>query len=109
MVEYKNGTKKLIVTGGYQSDFLSSTEELDLDTLQWNAGTDLPEALDFGASVQFKDSFLAISGYSGFGFSNKIYEYNRDSGDWIKRNETLITGRDTFSAFLVPEEVTNCN
>ena len=108
IVEKTDGSQKLVVTGGYFSAiYYSSTEELDLDTLQWTAGKDLPDALDYGSSVQYKDSFLAVGGTNGAA-TDHIYEYDSDTGDWITRIEKMVSARYLFAAFLVPEEVANC-
>ena len=112
LVEDGFGKRKLVVTGGWNNNvYLSSTEELDLDTLEWNVGPDLPQALEYGASVHFENSFLVVSGYRNDGdsyYSDFIYEYDKDLNEWNTRSEKLTTGRDVPAAFLVPDIVANC-
>ena len=114
MVEYPDGSKKVIVTGGLSSGVqIVDTEELDLaNPTQWTTGSPLPKALDRGSTVQFRKSFLLVGGYTkndGFNFySDLIYEYNLDLDVWNTRNERLKIGRDHTAAFLVPDSVVNC-
>ena len=115
LVEYSDGRRKIIVTGGSSSDFLSSTEELDLQNPQtWVPGKmDLPEAWRQGTSVQFKNTFLAIGGQrydgSSYYYSDFIYEYDTNTDFWITRTERLVSERRHLAAFLVPDSVANCN
>ena len=115
MVEDSAGKKKVIVTGGKISgDSVESTLLLDLDNpIEWTTGIDLPQALNRGGSVQFKNTFLVVGGsrdevdYKYF--SDFIYEYEVETGEWITRTERLQSERDNPAAFLVPDYVATCN
>ena len=95
-----------MITGGINSNqYLSSTEIIDLETNQISAGPDLPQAMAYGSSVQYKDSFLVVGGHPGdFEFSEFIYEFDPNLSSWIIKSQ-LNTGRDIMTAFLVPDSV----
>ena len=115
LVQYDDGRKKIIVTGGQSSVDLSSTEELDIQDpgAQWVPGRPLPHKWREGASVQYKNTFLAMGGrwHDGSAYHNSdfIYEYDTDTDSWITRTERLATERCHLAAFLVPDSIANCN
>ena len=109
MVEFPDGKRKLVVTG---TPYVSTTEILDLDTLQWTDGPGLPFPWAYTASVPYKNTFLVIGGlgtHSGTVYSTDIYEFDPVNMNWITRSETLTQGRHSHAAFLVPDDVVNCN
>ena len=110
LATFANGTQVLIVAGGYNGNELSSTEILNLDSVdQWSNGPNLPIGLREGSSVPFKDTFLIIGGYDfNDDSSPNIYEYDVRNEAWITREEKLTTPRRLFAAFLIPEEVARC-
>ena len=93
---------------------IGDTEELDLDNpTEWTPGKSIPKPLDRGATVQFKNSFLLVGGFTnndGYSvYSELIYEYNPEVDAWNTRAERLNIGRDHTAAFLVPDSVVNCS
>ena len=104
-MELGNGKKKLMVTAG-GTDAL--TNILDLDTLEWKTGLDLPNAAIHAASVPYKNTFLVVGGNDG-GFLDTIYEFHPETEVWITRSETLMTARHAHTAFLVPDSAVNCS
>ena len=107
------GKKSLVVSAGISSSnaFLTSTEILDLDTLQWTNGIDYPHAIAYAPTVPFGNTFLVVVG--GFGGSvgtKEIYEFDPSNNNWIKRSEECATDRvSAFTAFLVPDDAVNCS
>ena len=112
LITKKNGQVSLVVAGGYNNsyDSIFSTEILDLTTLEWRFGPNLPDAISLGKSVSFRNSFLIIGGIidDHGGRSNLIYEFDSDTENWIKRQEKLTKARNAFTAFLIPEELARC-
>ena len=107
-----DGGSKLVVSGGYDvnSTLMSSTSEiLDLNTLTWTDGPDLPQQLGYGASVQFQDTFLAIGGSGNSGLTDTIYQYDYTNNVWIERSEKIPTKGLYKAIFLVPDEAVNCS
>ena len=113
MVQLSNGRKKLIVTGGdsdpsSSTTFISSTEILDLTTMQWTWGVSLPNPFVAATSVPYKNTFLVVGGSYTTGVDyNTIYEYDPNTDNWFTRAETLTAGRSYAAAFLVPDEAVN--
>ena len=108
---YNNGHKKLVVAGGLNADWnaLSSSEELNLESLQWSSGPDLPLPIAFGESVPFRNSFLIVGGSHGYKFSEAIFGYNAESNGWLRMPQQLKKRRSSFAAFLIPDHVAECN
>ena len=108
---------KLVVSGGFDVTLAhlnitfvtDSTEILDLVSLEWTEGPKLPQALGYGSSVPFGDSFLAVGGDDGFAQSDVIYEFNSASNSWIERSEKIKTVGLYKTAFLVPNDIVNCS
>lgn len=103
------------MTGGQSSfGYQSSTISLDLSNPnQWGNEADLPQALERGASVPFRNSFLVVGGFKNEGaeyYSDFIYEFDPDdSNAWITRTERLTVGRYNPAAFLISDVAANCH
>ena len=100
----------MIVAGGMGfTKTLKSSEELDLATLTWSPGPDLPNPIAFGESVPFRNSFLIVGGSKGYRYFDVIYEYNPENKDWMQRPQRLKKERISFTAFLIPDDVAGCD
>ena len=90
-------------------DVKNKTEILNLDTLTWSQGPDLPEGkyLLNGVSVPFRDSFV-VFGDEGLG--TDIFEWSHEAMDWVKREEELVGGgpRQYLAAIPLPEGYIDC-
>lgn len=106
VVTYPDGTEGILVAGGTG---LRKTYFLDLDTLTWHAKRDLPTDIEFGMSVPFKDSFLLVGGTGSQGIRDTIYYYDSSANQWDLMSPKMDHKRETFAAFLVPDEYANCN
>ena len=113
-VEYPNGQKSVVKTGGGQIHPVVETRIFDLDSQVWRDGPDLPSGVSGGASVQFGDTFLIVSGIYdwdiyGYKYSRSIYKFVSDPEGWIKLPQTLSVGFYHFDAFLVSIDFIDCN
>ena len=99
------------MTGGQSANgVLQSTEILDLDTMQWSAGPNLPGPRYDAASVPYKNTFLVVGGKDGgHAVQDTIFEFDPETGDWITRIEQMTLKRSLFAAFMVPDYAVNCN
>lgn len=107
VVTYPNGQKKLVVAGGYRD---STTSILDLDTLTYYPGPNLPYDIYYGSSVQFGNTFLIAGGYS-YSLSNDldtIFEFDPSNELWIERTEKMQQGNYAMAAFMVPDGYIEC-
>ena len=106
MIKDQNGKFKVIAAGGYR---MKSSEIFDIESRKWTNGPDLPNVIYHGESVQYKNTFLIVGGWDGSNRFDSIYEYDIRTNQWIKRSEKLKRARLAFTAFLVPDEVAQCN
>lgn len=90
----KNGLEVVMVE-------YSRTHILNLNTMSWRLKRDGgPRS---AAAVQHGDTFLLIGGIVGNDKLKDIWEYDPDGSNWIKKRETLATGRDSHAAVAIPE------
>ena len=92
---------------------LYTTEILDLDTLTWTYGPNMPAPIRIGRTVPYKNSFIVVGGDgrwpNGAGLCNfPIYEWNINSNSWTHTGITLPTCKYSIYAFLVPDFAVNC-
>ena len=62
-----------------------------------------------GASVQYRNSFLAIGGIADNVRRNEIWMYDPDKEQWDTLNFTLKVARNYHAAFLVPDDFWDCS
>ena len=96
---------KLVITGGRAK---KSTDELNLSSLEWNKGPDLPFHIHHGTTVQYKDTFIIVGAGSHSHYFDHILQYDVDTKDWIIREEKLSRKGFGFTAFLIPDELAQC-
>lgn len=98
---YPDGSQHIVVAGGYLSD-TTIIYELNGSLGIWTYGPN--KSNYFGASVPYKNTFLAIGGENPY--SNQIYEFVADpiAGlEWKLRPEQLKTPKSRIAAFMVPD------
>lgn len=94
---------EVVVAGGDNGDFdLASSEILNLETMEWRTGPDLPGSLAAAASVPYGDTFLVVGGYH-INELDQIYQFDPENEAWIERTEKLETARFYQVAVPLPE------
>ena len=95
----------VIALGGmdYQRTEHKTSEIFDLRTESWSQGPDMPNGTElFGMqAVEYQDTFLMLGGCPDTG-SRNVYQFDRDSLEWITREETLTFPRCDHVAFKIP-------
>ena len=108
---YDDQTNSVFVAGGYNGNYLASTEQWNLDTNQWISTPDLPHCLGFSAGVASKSGrfvgFVA-GGYNG-DVTNKIYGVRRGDLTWEIMPQQLQTARHEHSMVNLPlDQIPGC-
>ena len=131
---YSSGGQKMFVVAGGQSS--SSADILNLETMEWRAGPNLPSkydtrggflnntytkcereidflllflvALRSSASVAYKSTFLLVGGLTSSNYDDTIFEFDPETDEWIQRNEMLSEGKDRLMAIMVQDDIVNC-
>ena len=101
----------MVIAGGEGEDgnHLISTEMLNLNTMIWTVGPELPLAVSRGGSVPYGDTFLVVAGGSENGPTSLIFEFDIASNNWLTRKERLSRNMYDFDAFLIPDEFVECS
>ena len=105
----------VVVAGGQNQNsvVLNSTEILPLADLQsaaFELGPDLPVRKVGAQMVEFDSSVILVGGFNpSTSFTSTLYQLKSVGGPWVLMNQTLQVRRGFHTAFLVPEEFTNCN
>ena len=92
--------------GGYPSNYIH-TQILDVDTLEWEEGFDLPNNLAFSGHVDFGDTTLIIGGWDG-DYYDYILAWNPDTLSWSQMEERLSTPLDRTCAILIDDDKADC-
>ena len=115
---FKNeGRTYAIVAGGYSTKegVLSSVEFLSLDNEDagWIEGPSLPRDLEEFTMITSpeENGVIAIGGRSGREFESAIFKMTCTGSlncEWTELEQKLDIGRIDHVAFLIPDELTNC-
>ena len=108
-----------IVAGGYSTKegVLSSVEFLSLDNQDyyagWIEGPSLPRDLEEFTMITSpeENGVIAIGGRSGREFESAIFKMTCTGSlncEWTELEQKLDIGRIDHVAFLIPDELTNC-
>ena len=106
-----------IVAGGYSTKegVLSSVEFLSLENEDagWIEGPSLPRDLEEFTMITSpeENGVLAIGGRSGREFESAIFKMTCTGSlncEWTELEQKLDIGRIDHVAFLIPDELTNC-
>jgi len=113
LIKGENNTMNVIVVGGAGQTILNSSEILDSGSSVWRAGPTLPASNAASALIQDGDGGVIIIGgadYSGSSTTSLYHLANLSSGSqWVKMQQHLKVSRYGLTAFLVPENITNCS
>ena len=95
------------VAGGYSDVYLTSVEQLSLDTMdEWRPGPELPQIVEDASAAQYKDSLLLIGGEFE---SRDIFMLKPENpNEWIRRDEKLTIARQHHASIMVDPEQFNC-
>ena len=115
---FKNeGRTYAIVAGGYSTKegVLSSVEFLSLDNEDagWIEGPSLPRDLEEFTMITSpeENGVIAIGGRSGREFESAIFKMTCTGSlncEWTELEQKLDIGRIDHVAFLIPNDLTNC-
>ena len=90
--------------------WLTSVEILDLETLTWFYGRELPLTIQGASTVQIDDTFLLVGGASHFDPLDTIYKLNPETFEWVEQQEKLEVARSKRPALtLVDQDFLDCN
>ncbi len=100
----------VIVVGGHNGTFMTSTEILDQGASIWQTGPDLPFGIDVAQLIE--DSLggvVLIGGYSAKdAYLDSLFRLDNAEAQWEELPQKLSTGRHWHAAFLIPDYLTNC-
>ena len=118
LIKGKNNTVNVIVTGGWSvsgdaNSILDSVEVLDAGSTTWRAGPKLPIKNLAAQLVQDQNGGIILIGGSpdATTASPTLIQLNSaDPGsEWIVMKQQLKYPRAAFTAFLIPENITDCS
>ena len=99
----------LVVAGGNNGTYMSSVEILDEGSLEWRAGTDLPQGTSNAMMVaDSNNGVVLIGGMYSAGLLDKLYHLSDANSGWIEMSQKLKRGRALGTAFFVPDDITKC-
>ena len=88
---------------------MSSVEILDEGSLEWRAGTDLPQGTSNAMMVaDSNNGVVLIGGMYSAGLLDKLYHLSDANAGWIEMSQKLKRGRALGTAFFVPDDITKC-
>ena len=109
---YDYQTNSVFVVGGFNGNYLATTEQWNLDINQWITTPDLPQPLVYSAGVASKSSqfvgFLA-GGWTNAGRTNKVFGLRRNDLVWEVMPQQLKIARYHHSMVNLPyDEIPGC-
>jgi hypothetical protein len=104
----------IIVAGGfYNTSSLSSVEILHESSNEWQTGPELPFKIGFSQMVEDQNGGVVLIGgrLSSKLKLDTIYQLSHGGQDavWTKMEQKMNTGKYLHTAFLVPDNIVNCN
>ena len=113
-VHWKNSAygqleKVVVVAGGPDGYALSSFELLNINDISsgWQPGPDLALTVYGSILVGYKDSVVLVGGLNN-GDGTHLYQLSSQGGPWIEMEQTLPIMKNFHLAFLIPDELTDC-
>ena len=100
----------VIVAGGESGtpSLISSVEILDFGGSDWKNGPSLPSAIWGASMVEVSGGVVLIGGNNGTALDT-LYQLSHANSEWVLMPQKLKECRGYATAFLVPDEITNCN
>jgi hypothetical protein len=108
----KNSSEfSIIVAGGFNGACLSTTEVLDQSNGEWRQGPALPFAICAAQLVEDADGGVVFVGGNTEGRSDTLFRlpHAGQDGKWVELPQKLKIGRNSHTAFMVPDNLANCN
>ena len=99
----------VVVAGGFNAGYLSSTELLYINNIAagWQPGPELPLSAEGSVMVEYKNSVILVGG-TGQADGRHLYQLSSRDGPWIEMEQTLPVRKTYHVAFLIPDELTDC-
>jgi hypothetical protein len=103
----------IIVAGGANGTYLTTTEVLDQSNGEWRQGPALPFAICCNELVEDADGGVVLVGGRSEGMTNldtlfRLPHAGQD-GKWEELPQKLKMGRYSHTAFMVPDNLADCN
>ena len=102
----------IVVTGGQDpsGNSLNTTEILDLTTMQWRPGPDLPVKLYASTMVEHHDQGVVLIGGADESEAAvaELYHLATESKGWNLMKQKMVTRRFFPTAFPVPASFASC-
>merc|ERR1711860_30805 len=108
IVEYPDGTRGIMVSGGYGDP---TSIFLNLETLVWMDKAPLPYDIYSVSTLPYGNSILAFGGESVdlvFSYLDTIYYYNPEVDEWQLFSH-IYKSTPLSTVFYVPDSYANCN
>ncbi len=110
----KNSSEfSIIVAGGYTGASLSTTEVLDQSNGEWRQGPALPFGIKEAQLVEDADGGVVLVGGQAEGMPplDTLFRlpHAGQDGKWEELPQKLKMGRYFHTAFMVPDNLANCN
>ncbi len=104
----------IIVAGGYDvSPKLSSVEILDEGSNEWQTGPELPFGIAESQMVEDQNGGVVLIGGLSSSVVNldTLYQLPHGGQDaaWTKMEQEMKTGRQSHTAFLIPDNLVDCS
>ena len=99
----------VVVAGGYRLGALSSVELLYINDIDsgWQAGPEMNKTAHNAVLVEYKNSLVLVGGL-GTVDGKHLYQLSSPEGPWIEMEQTLPGTNIDHIAFLIPDEITDC-
>jgi N-acetylneuraminic acid mutarotase len=103
----------IIVAGGWDGSYLSSVEILDEGSNDWKTGPELPIGIGDSEMVEDQNGGVVLIGGDSSSVFNldTLYQLPHGGQDavWTKMEQKMKTGRNSHTAFLIPDNVVDCS
>ena len=104
--------KVVVIAGGYNNRIdLDSVELLYMNDISkgWQPGPKMPYAVYHAILVQYKESVVLVGGDGHYDVDRyRIYQLSSPDGTWIEMKQTLPIEVNKPIAFLIPDELIDC-
>jgi len=110
----KNSSEfSIIVAGGWDGTYISTTEVLDQSNGEWRQGPALPFGIYGAQLVEDADGgVVLVGGYAeGMPYLDTLFRlpHAGQDGKWEELPQKLKIGRRYHTAYMVPDHLANCN